>query len=223
MAVDQDDDQQPPRPAASAPRTAEPGPLGRWSRRKAQVQAAAEQAEREQAEAEAARAAAEQRAAREQISDADLPPVESLTEDSDYRPFLSPKVSAELRRAALRRLFRGAGFQLRDGLDDYDEDFTRFTPLGDIVTADMRHRMEMEAQRRSDQDKDSGEPRPTATAQAEAAPAETGPAQTEPEQAAASAPEPPPAPAGEDRSPQRTAARSPSDPSDDDLGCADEG
>ena len=44
-------------------------------------------------------------------------------------------------------MFHGAGFNIRDGLDDYDEDFTYFEPLGDIVTADMRHREEMLARK----------------------------------------------------------------------------
>jgi hypothetical protein len=66
-----------------------------------------------------------------------------LGEDDNYGDFLSPEVSEKLRKVALRKLFHGAGFNIRDGLDDYDEDYTFFEPLGDIVTADMRHREEM--------------------------------------------------------------------------------
>ncbi|MCZ6732230.1 MAG: hypothetical protein O7B27_06725, partial [Gammaproteobacteria bacterium] len=36
---------------------------------------------------------------------------------------------------------------IRDGLDDYDEDFTVFEPLGDTITADMRHQMEREKEK----------------------------------------------------------------------------
>jgi hypothetical protein len=79
------------------------------------------------------------------LTDADMPPIESLTEDSDYSGFLSPEVSDELRKQALRKLFQGGGFNVCDGLDDYDEDFTSFAKLGDIITADMRHQMEVEA------------------------------------------------------------------------------
>ncbi|GAH14210.1 unnamed protein product, partial [marine sediment metagenome] len=32
---------------------------------------------------------------------------------------------------------------IRDGLDDYDDDFTRFELLGSIVTADMKHQAQM--------------------------------------------------------------------------------
>ena len=76
-------------------------------------------------------------------TDEDMPAVESLGADDNYGDFLSPKVSEKLRKVALRKLFHGAGFNIRDGLDDYDEDFTYFEPLGDIVTADMRHREKM--------------------------------------------------------------------------------
>ncbi|RZO22302.1 MAG: DUF3306 domain-containing protein [Candidatus Thioglobus sp.] len=77
------------------------------------------------------------------LTDEDMPPVESLGEDDDFSGFLSPEISEKLRKAALRKLFHGAGFNVRDGLDDYDDDFTVFEPLGDIVTADMRHQQEM--------------------------------------------------------------------------------
>ena len=55
---------------------------------------------------------------------ADLPDVASLGRDSDYRPFLSPEVSEHLRRRALRKLFHLPDFNVTDGLDDYDEDYT---------------------------------------------------------------------------------------------------
>jgi len=77
------------------------------------------------------------------LTDEDMPPVESLGEDDDFSGFLSPEISEKLRKVALRKLFHGAGFNVRDGLDDYDDDFTVFEPLGDIVTADMRHQQEM--------------------------------------------------------------------------------
>jgi hypothetical protein len=81
------------------------------------------------------------------LRDEDLPPIASLDEDSDYRPFLSSGVSEHLRQAALRKLFHTPKFNIVDGLDDYADDYRVFTPLGDIVTADMRHRMEVEAER----------------------------------------------------------------------------
>ena len=62
--------------------------------------------------------------------------------------FLSPKVSEELRQIALRKLFSLPQFNVSDGLDDYNEDFTSFAKLGDILTADMKHQMEVEARKK---------------------------------------------------------------------------
>jgi hypothetical protein len=84
------------------------------------------------------------------LTDADMPPLESLTIDSDFTGFLSEKVSESLRRAALRRLFHSSEFNIVDGLDEYAEDFTRFEALGDIVTADMRHQIEVAARKQAE-------------------------------------------------------------------------
>ena len=115
----------------------EPGGGGfarRWSRRKRaarsgeEASAEALPAVLEEAPAGALDAPAEPAPVVE-LTDADMPPLDSLDEDSDYAGFLSPKVSEELRRAALRKLFSSALFNRVDGLDDYDEDFSSFEPL----------------------------------------------------------------------------------------------
>ena len=77
-----------------------------------------------------------------EITDEDLPDLSELGEDSDYSMFMAKGVSRDKRQAALRQLFRSPKFNVTDGLDDYCEDFTKFEPLGDIVTADMRHHAE---------------------------------------------------------------------------------
>ncbi len=117
--------------------------LSRWSRRKALRQEELDDATLGRTEETVIEAvdSAEQKPSLP--TDEDMPPIETLREDDNYGDFLSPKVSEKLRKVALRKLFHGAGFNIRDGLDDYDEDFTFFEPLGDIVTADMRHREEM--------------------------------------------------------------------------------
>lgn len=89
-------------------------------------------------------------AAKEEPTDADMPPLESLSADSDFTGFLSPKVSETLRRAALRKLFHGSTFNLIDELDDYAEDFSTFEALGDIITADMRHQLELQAKKKAE-------------------------------------------------------------------------
>jgi len=79
------------------------------------------------------------------LTDADMPPLDSLGPDSDYSGFLSRGVSQALRRQALRRLFTSPHLNIVDGLDDYAEDFTGLAPLGDTVTAEMRYRLEQAA------------------------------------------------------------------------------
>lgn len=76
------------------------------------------------------------------LTDADMPPLETLDEQSDYSGFLSPGVSEQLRRMALRKLFHLPAFRVTDGLNDYDDDYRAFVPLGEIVTADMRFHAE---------------------------------------------------------------------------------
>ena len=80
-------------------------------------------------------------------TDADMPPIESITTESNLTDFFSPKVSEALRQQALRKLFHLPVYNITDGLNDYDEDYTRFTSLGDIVTAEMRHQIKQEAKR----------------------------------------------------------------------------
>ena len=82
------------------------------------------------------------------LADEDMPPIESLTEHSDFSGFLSPGVSEGLRKLALRKLFNSATFNIRDGLDDYDDDFRNFAALGDLITCDMKHQIELAEERK---------------------------------------------------------------------------
>ena len=56
--------------------------------------------------------------------------------------FFNAGVSETLRQAALKKLLRLPAFNIRDGLNDYDEDYTVFEPLGDTVTSDMKFHAE---------------------------------------------------------------------------------
>lgn len=75
---------------------------------------------------------------------AELPPLEALDAESDFSGFLSPEVDEALRRAALRKLFHLAEFNVLDGLNDYDEDYTVFAPLGDMVPHTLARQRQME-------------------------------------------------------------------------------
>lgn len=72
------------------------------------------------------------------LTDADMPPIESLSSDSDISGFFSEGVSAALKKAALRHVFLQPKYNVRDGLNDYDGDYTVFEPLGDTITSDMK-------------------------------------------------------------------------------------
>jgi len=128
--------------------------LSRWSRRK--LEARQQSADKDlpsaadtapDAAATAVDATAPDDAEKPVLTDADMPDIDGLDENSDFSPFMSAGVSDRLRNLALRKLFLAPAFNIRDGLDDYDEDFTSFEELGNIVTSDMKHRVEMEQQK----------------------------------------------------------------------------
>jgi len=96
----------------------------------------------------------------------ELPPLESLDENSDYSAFLGKDVAPDLRQKALRQLFQSPKFNVRDGLDDYDLDFSKPEPLGDIVTAEMRYRIKAELERLARRELEGGAPAETAVAAA---------------------------------------------------------
>jgi len=81
------------------------------------------------------------------LTDADMPDLDDMDETGDYAVFLSPQVSDQLRTRALRQLFRMPGLAVRDGLDDYDDDFTQLPKLGNIVTHEMRRMLARETAR----------------------------------------------------------------------------
>ena len=58
-----------------------------------------------------------------------LPPIESLTTDSDFSPFMKPDVDPGVRRAALKVLLRDPRFNVMDRLDTYIDDYSQPDPL----------------------------------------------------------------------------------------------
>ncbi len=76
------------------------------------------------------------------LTDADMPEITSLSASSDVSMFFNKGVSEVLRRAALKHIFSLPIYNVRDGLNDYDEDYTVFEPLGDTVTCDMKFHKE---------------------------------------------------------------------------------
>jgi len=52
-------------------------------------------------------------------------------------------VDAETKKAALRTLFRKPEFNVRDGLNEYDDDFTQFASLGNVITHEMKRMLKL--------------------------------------------------------------------------------
>ena len=78
-----------------------------------------------------------------QVADPDtpppqLPPLEDLTLDSDYRDFFHPKVDEKVRLAALKKLFSDPHFNVMDGLDTYIDDYSKPDPLPAAMLATLR-------------------------------------------------------------------------------------
>ena len=103
--------------------------LSRWSRLKKETREAAP------LPASAPSAAS---AEIEETSAPELPPIESLTKDSDYTAFFQPKVDEDVRRAALKKLFSDPHFNVMDGLDTYIDDYSKGESLPVEMLAQLR-------------------------------------------------------------------------------------
>jgi hypothetical protein len=134
----------------------EEGFLSRWSRRKIEISGERDineidmpgESQQQDQEISVSDSKPESWGEQKDLTDDDMPEIDGLTSDSDVSMFMSPGVSDELRRLALRKLFSRACFNIRDGLDDYDDDFTSFAALGNLITCDMKHQMEVAEERK---------------------------------------------------------------------------
>ena len=61
-----------------------------------------------------------------------LPPMDSVTPDSDFAGFMHPKVKDELRRLALKKLFSDPHFNIPDPFEPFSGDWT-----GEALPPDM--------------------------------------------------------------------------------------
>ena len=57
------------------------------------------------------------------VPEAALPSVEKLTPESDFKPFMQPKVEDSLRRVALKTLFRDPHFNTPDPFEPFSGDW----------------------------------------------------------------------------------------------------
>ena len=70
-----------------------------------------------------------------------LPPIDSLTFESDFTAFLKPDVDESLKRLALKKLLHDPRFNVMDGLDTYIDDYSKPDPIDpDVVKQLMQAR-----------------------------------------------------------------------------------
>ena len=58
-----------------------------------------------------------------------LPRVGDLTPESDFAPFMNPKVDDATRRSALKKLFTDPHFNVPDPFEAYGDDYTQSEPI----------------------------------------------------------------------------------------------
>ncbi len=69
----------------------------------------------------------------------ELPPIDQLTPESDFRPFMDPRVPEGLRRVALKKLYADPHFNVQDMLDDYAGDYTLLEALPAGMVGKLAH------------------------------------------------------------------------------------
>jgi len=107
-----------------------------------------------------------------------LPPLDSLTFESDFKAFMHAKVEQGVKRAALKKLFSDPRFNVMDGLDTYIDDYTK----SDTIPPEMLARLERARQKLLEQAPDEPKPQPEELTGQDEAPAETAKNDVDPAQ-----------------------------------------
>lgn len=66
-----------------------------------------------------------------------LDDVKALTQDSDFKPFMARNVGADVRNAAMKKLFADPHYNVMDGLDTYIDDYSIADPLPQAMLRQM--------------------------------------------------------------------------------------
>src|SRR5688500_4345129 len=69
----------------------------------------------------------------------DLPPVDSLTFESDFTAYLTANVEESVKRAALKKLLHDPRFNVMDGLDTYIDDYTKNEGISEEMLKTLDH------------------------------------------------------------------------------------
>ncbi len=66
-----------------------------------------------------------------------LADVQSLTPESDFKPFMARGVTADVKNAAMKKLFADPHFNVMDGLDTYIDDYSLSDPIPESMLRQM--------------------------------------------------------------------------------------
>tara|TARA_R110001606_G_scaffold361754_7_gene515247 strand:+ start:161885 stop:162388 length:504 start_codon:yes stop_codon:yes gene_type:complete len=106
--------------------------LSRWSRRKLDKQATT----------------APEKVLPVQQEPEPVPPSEQQIVDETELPIWQQlNVDPEVKRSALSKLFRQPEFNVVDRMNEYDDDFTQFKGLGNVITQQMKHMLKLAEQK----------------------------------------------------------------------------
>ena len=72
-----------------------------------------------------------------------LPPIDQLTPESDFSPFMHPKVEDALRRTALKKLFSDPHFNVPDPFEAYSGDWTGGEPIPEEMLAALNQAQQL--------------------------------------------------------------------------------
>ena len=74
-----------------------------------------------------------------QESPPQLPALDSLDFESDFKAFMHSKIEESVKRAALKKLFADPRFNVMDSLDTYIDDYTKAEPITEELLAQLEH------------------------------------------------------------------------------------
>jgi hypothetical protein len=97
-----------------------------------------------------------------------LPPVEELTADSEFSPFMHPKVQDALRRTALKKLFSDPRFNVPDPFEPFSGDWTVGETISDQMMATLNQARSLlagDGEKAGDAEKKEKEPGPAGAGQ----------------------------------------------------------
>ena len=97
----------------------------------------------------------------------ELPPVDTLTTESEFSGFMHPKVGDALRRVALRKLFSDPHFNTPDPFEPFSGDWTVGEPISDEMMATLNQAKQLLLGEEKKEEKEQQEEQPAEEAVAE--------------------------------------------------------